>query len=52
MMRKNVEPKYHLCTMSKDVFLADDKMVNIHAHTFVTQNLPKYNFQSSLDYTY
>ena len=26
---KNVEPNCHLCTMSKRVFLADDKMANI-----------------------
>ena len=36
------------------VFLADDKMANtsLDLHTFITQNLPKYIFQSSLDYTF
>ena len=51
---KNVEPNRHLCTMSKLVFLADDKMANISLdlHTFIAQNLPKYIFQSSPDYTF
>ena len=49
----NFGPNRHLCTMSKCVFLADDKMANISldVHTFVAQNIPKYHFQSSLDYT-
>ena len=36
------------------VFLADVKMANISldVHTFIAQNLPKYNFQSSLDSTF
>ena len=36
------------------VFLADDKMANIllDVHTFIAHNLPKYHFQSSLDYTF
>ena len=36
------------------VFLADDKMANISldVRTFIAQNLPKYHFQSSLDYTF
>ena len=51
---KNVEPNRHLCTMSKRVFLADDKMANISldVHTFIAQNVTKYRFQSSLDYTF
>ena len=37
----------------KHVFLADDKIANIslNVDTFIAQNLPKYHFQSSLDYT-
>ena len=40
--------------MSIHVFSADDKMANItlDVHTFIAQNLPKYRFQSSLDYTF
>ena len=40
--------------LSKHVFLADDKMANtsLDVHTFIAQNLPKYIFQSSLDYTF
>ena len=51
---KNVEPNRHLCTMPKHVLLADDKMANISLDvlTFIAQNLPKYHFQSSLDYTF
>ena len=47
---KNVEPNRHLCTMSKLVFLADDKMANISLdlHTFIAQNLPKYIFNPHL----
>ena len=39
--------------MSQLVFSADDKVANISLdlHTFTAQNLPKYHFQSSLDYT-
>ena len=38
----------------KHVFLADGKMANISldVHTFIAQNLPKYCFQCSLDYTF
>ena len=49
---KSVEHNHHLCTMSKHVFLlADDKMANISldVHTFIAQNLSKYDFHSSLD---
>ena len=51
---KNVGPNRHLCTMSIACVLADDKMANISldVHTFIAQNLPKGNFQSSLDYTF
>ena len=40
--------------MSRHVFLADDKMAKIlqDVHTFIAQNLLKYHFQSSLDYTF
>ena len=40
--------------MSEHVFLADDKMANISldVHTFITQNRPKYRFESSLDHTF
>ena len=41
------------CAYYEQVFLADDKMANISldVHTFIAQNLPKYHFKSSLDYT-
>ena len=52
--RKNVEPIHHLCTMSKHVFLVDDKMANISldGHTFIAQNLPKCRFHSSPQLTW
>ena len=51
---KNVEPNHDLCTMSKYVLWADHKMANISldVRTFIAQNLPKYYFQFSLDYTF
>ena len=42
---KNVEPNHHLSTMSKHVFLADDKMANIsldmciHSLLKISQNI-------------
>ena len=50
---KNVEPNRHLCTCLS-VFLADDKMAKIllNVHASIAQNLPKYHFQCSLDYTF
>ena len=40
--------------MSIACVLADDKMANItlDVRTFIAQNLPKYHFRSSLDYTF
>ena len=54
LLGKNVEYNRHLCTMSKHVFSADNKISNISRDvpTFIAQNLPKYRFQSSLDYTF
>ena len=51
---KNVEPNSQLCTMSKKCVLADDKMANtsLDVHTFIAHYLPKYCFQSSLDYAF
>ena len=51
---KNVGPNRHLCTMSIACVLADDKMANssLDVRTFIAQNLLKYRFQSSLDYTF
>ena len=37
--------------MSKPIFLADDKMALNISMDVITQNLPEYNFQSSLEYT-
>ena len=51
---RNVVPNRHLCKVSKHVFLADNKTVNVSldVQTFIAQNLPKYRLQSSLDYTF
>ena len=51
---KSVVSNHHLCTMPIACVLADDKMANISPdlHTFIAQNLLKYRFQSSLDYTF
>ena len=51
---KSVVSNLHLCTMSIVCVLANDKMANISldVRTFIAQNLPKYRFHSSLDYTF
>ena len=54
MCGKSVVSNRHLCTMSIACVLADNKMANISLNvgTFIAQNLPKYRFHSSLDYTF
>ena len=50
---KSVISNRHLCTMSIACVLADDNAnVSLDVHTLIAQNLPKYRFHSSLDYTF